>query len=237
MSDRPPFDNDGSGRSPVFDRLVRMFFRRPEQESIMPPPAFQPLPPIEHLLAHVQPAVDAGYLDRDEIVERAKDIAGEEGFLLTNEKIEAIVDERLAEHAARQAGWPAITDNDRLDAASMKLESEGIVVRGNFTCCGSCGITEIWEEIELAKKAGILVKGYAFYHSQDVEGVAEGEHLRLSYGSTEAGDAPSIAIAKRIVEILRDEGLTVHWNGTFMQRIGIDLEWRKRRDHPAASSI
>ena len=30
------------------------------------------------------------------------------------------------------------------------LEAEGVIARQNFTCCGSCGAIEIWDEIEEA---------------------------------------------------------------------------------------
>jgi len=195
------------------------------------------LPDVEHVLAHVQPAVDAGFMDRAEIVELAREVAQEEDLAISLDQIQRMVDERLVDHASRQASWPAITDNDRLEAASRKLETSGILVRENFTCCGTCGSYEIWDEIAKAKKSGSSVRGYAFYHSQDADGAAEGGRLHLSYGSTEEGEDASVAIASQIEAALRAEGLTVNWNGTIGQRIGIDLEWRRRRPIMAASTI
>lgn len=181
------------------------------------------------LLGQIQPAVDAGFADRDDLIELANDILGDEGFLFTREQIDGIVDERLADHAARQEGWVGMTDNDRLAIAFDRLESEGLIVRENFTCCGTCGSYEIRGEIQKAAAAGYEVKGHAFYHSQDAEGAAEGQRLHLSYGSVDDGDAAGVAIGERIAAVLREEGLDVQWDGTIARRIGIDMEWRRRR--------
>ena len=54
----------------------------------------------------------------------------------------------VTELTQEQATWPALTDYDRLKAALDTLETEGIVTRENFTCCGTCGAAEIGAEIE-----------------------------------------------------------------------------------------
>ena len=35
----------------------------------------------------------------------------------------------------------------RVDEALAALEAEGVISRQNFSCCGSCGSSEIWDEI------------------------------------------------------------------------------------------
>lgn len=221
----------------VLSRLLKALTGRAEPKSANNPFGAEPLPPLEHLLEHVQPAVDGGFAGRDDIIELASDVTGEENLPFTREEIASIIDERLAEHAARQAGWPAVTDNDRLETAFADLEGRGIVVRQNFTCCGSCGSYEIWDEIARHEEGGAKARGYAFYHSQDAEGAAGGERLHLSYGSVEEGDEASVAIAEEIATALRAAGLDVTWNGAITQRIGVDMEWRRRRPNAASSDM
>lgn len=128
-----------------------------------------------------------------------------------------------------QASWPTPTDCDRLDAAFAALEQGGIVCRQHFSCCGTCGAAEIWDEIDTARGAGLDVRGYAFYHVQDTEAAVEGYGLYLNYGAVEDDEAPALAIAHEIVTTLEQHGLRVHWDGQWSRRISISLDWKRRR--------
>lgn len=130
----------------------------------------------------------------------------------------------LAAHLAEQATWPAITDCDRLDAAFAALEASGIVCRQNFSCCGTCGAYEIWDEAAALEAAGTPVRGYAFYHVQDTESAVRGYGLYLNYGAAAEGEAAALAIAGEIVAALQQRGLRVDWNGQWSRRIGVALD-------------
>ncbi|GAB5348481.1 hypothetical protein TMRO357_02149 [Alteriqipengyuania sp. 357] len=140
----------------------------------------------------------------------------------------AMLPELLAERRAEQAVWPETTDCDRLDAAFAALETDGIVSRQNFSCCGSCGSYEIWDEMAAVKDAGGPTRGYAFYHMQDTESAADGGRLNLNYGAAEEGETASLQVAAEIVAKLEEHGLETHWNGSLDQRIGISLDWKRR---------
>lgn len=198
-----------------------------------PCPAKNPAPsydPVAALRDLVRRDVAGGFYDDDAILTNANDVFEEElPRPLLRVEASAALRAALADHRAAEQAWSDSTDCDRLDAAFDALEAEGIVARQNFTCCSTCGASEIWDEIEAAQEEGISVDGYAFFHMQDTESAVEGHGLYLNYGACEQDEDAAIAIGHRIVEQLEAHGLTVGWDGRWDQRISVALEWRKRR--------
>ncbi|HEU5109794.1 MAG TPA: hypothetical protein VFT95_14725 [Micromonosporaceae bacterium] len=188
---------------------------------------------------YVDIEVAGGYADREEIIEDAVELAMDEaldaGERLGGEAIRSIaaelVDRALSAHAERQASWPAVTDCDRLTAAFTELERSGIVARENFSCCTTCGVHEIGEEVE---RLDGVARGYTFFHEQDTEGAAEAGHpVFLSYGATRAGGGDPLAVGHEVVATLRRHGLDPHWNGDLARKIEVPLDWKRRRTVPA----
>jgi len=177
----------------------------------------------------VRREVRQGFASFDEIIERVADQVEDEGVGVSRKAIGQATTAAFTRQRAEEATWPFPTDCDRLDLAFHALEQEGIVGRQNFACCLNCGIAEIRDEIEAAKKQGQPV-GYVFYHMQDTEHAAEDGNLHLAYGSVEEGDKAAKAIGGRVVEALRREGLDVEWDGDSKNRILVrGLQWRRRR--------
>lgn len=173
--------------------------------------------------------VQAGFMSREEIVDAALDYVDAAGNPDLRRIAERTTDEALERHSSAQATWTETTDCDRLDAAFAALEVDGVISRQDFTCCGTCGSAEIWDQIEDAKSAGRPARGYAFYHQQDTESAVEGDGVYLNYGACEEGDDASLAIAREIVSKLNEHGLETHWDGKLSRRINVSLDWRKRR--------
>jgi hypothetical protein len=192
-----------------------------------PAPSYDPVAALRDL---VRRDVAGGFFDDDAVLTNANDVFEEE-LPRTLLRIEASAALRaaLAEHRAAEQNWSGMTDCDRLDAAFAALEADGVVARQNFTCCGTCGASEIWDEIEEAQGDGLAVRGYVFFHMQDTESAVEGHGLYLNYGACEQGEDAAIAVGHHIVEQLEAHGLTVAWDGQMEQRIGVTLEWKKRR--------
>ena len=185
---------------------------------------------IDWLRESIRCDVATGFYDEDAILTHAVD-AFEEEFEPATLRREAqrLLREALAEHKQAQRGWPARTDCDRLDDAFAALEAKGVISRQHFTCCGTCGSTEIWDEIDAVHKAGRPTRGYAFYHVQDTERAAEGGGLYLNYGACDEGEEAALAVAKDIVTHLEAHGLRTEWDGSWDQRIAVSLEWKRRR--------
>lgn len=175
--------------------------------------------------------VAAGYAPADAIVDEAVEV-------FTDSSIDpgalrgaaaAITERSLAGHLDEQAGWPATTDCDRLDAAFAELDTIGIVARQHFSCCGTCGAQEIHDVIDQVEKAGQVARGFTFFHIQDTEHAVAGESLYLSYGSADLDKTASVAIGHEVVEVLQRHGLAPLWNGRHAHRIALPLTWRRRR--------
>jgi hypothetical protein len=192
-------------------------------------PAYGEADLLEDVRRHVARSVASGFARPDEIVEDAVAVFEDEAdeALLTATARKALAD-ALAARMVEQATWPAVTDCDRLDAAFAALEAEGVIARHDFTCCGTCGSAEIWDEMRAVRDAGGPVTGYAFYHRQDTERAADGEGLYLAYGAVEEGDAAAVAVGRRIMAGLRAQGLAPECDGRIERRIALPLDWKRR---------
>lgn len=199
-------------------------------------------------------AVVPGFVNRSEAVEHVRDLYG----LESNDKRPAeAVDAVWAARKAEEAGWTGESDYERLAAAFADLDTQGLVARMNFTCCNTCGTTEIDDE---RTPADDVVPGkypfpewaYTFFHQQDAERLAEEPTtLFLTYSSfrpaaeidaevlqkARTGDAKAKAqvttetdtlVGQRVADTLRAHGLDVNWSGSPTQRISISVgAWRK----------
>lgn len=185
---------------------------------------------LDEVHGYIRGQVAAGFASADAIVEAAGDIFGDEADpAVLNHHIRRFIREAIAEHMIEQASWPAVTDCDRLDRAFAELEAGGIICRQNFSCCGTCGASEIWDEITTVEDAGRPARGYAFYHVQDTESAVDGYGIYLNYGSVEDGEAAALIVAHEIVAVLGRHGLKVEWDGQWSRRIGVSLDWKRRR--------
>ncbi len=182
---------------------------------------------------YAQGLVQGGFKSREDIIEEVEDYAGDTSPDLLELPLTEMIDSLLEAHYEEQKTWGE-TDCDRLDRAFAALEKRGIVARQDFSCCGTCGHYEIWEEMTEESR------GYTFYHMQDTDSAAEGYGLYLSYGANAESDEDNqamIKIAWEIVAVLREHGLTVDWDGSPYRRIKIsDLDWKRRRQPPNQQS-
>lgn len=190
---------------------------------------------LEQLENFIWRLVAAGYETPEEIMQAAEDYLADD---LDPRQIQLasgpMLQRALAAHAEDEATWPILTDCDKLDAAFAALERKGVIARQNFSCCGNCGSTEIWGEIDAARDAGDPAHGYAFFHMQDTERAADGDGLYLNYGAVDEGEAAALAVGHEIVGELEAKGLQTDWNGSWDQRIAVSLDWKRRRTRPTS---
>jgi hypothetical protein len=186
---------------------------------------------VEYMRKIIRREVAAGFDAADRIAEAAVEVASSEGVepkaLLA--LAEQFTRETLAGHYSAQAEWPDRTDCDRLDEAFAELEDRGIVCRQNFSCCMTCGSGEIWDEMRATEEAGRRVRGYAFFHTQDTDSAVECGGLYLAFGATDDGEAAAVAVAREIVEVLNTHRLKTDWDGSAQYRIGVTIDWKRRR--------
>ena len=192
-----------------------------------------PLEPgdIDDLREYVRVQVTAGFAPVPAVVAEA--VAAFADTTLDPEAVReaasALAAEAVATQLADQESWPETTDNDRLDAAFVTLEASGIVARQHFSCCGTCGATDIVDEMDRVAKNGATVRGYTFFHVQDTEHAVDGESLYLSFGVPDGDKDAALAVGHEVVDALRNQGLHPAWNGRHANRIGLPLVWQRRR--------
>lgn len=210
----------------------RLFGKRaaPRPEAALAPPATPLAEKTEWVRDQIRRDVASGFYDEDAILTNASDAFADD---LSPDELrplaQKLLRQALAEQRAAERLWPDETDCDRLDAAFAALEESGVIARQNFSCCGNCGATEIWDEVRAAEDAGGAARGYAFYHMQDTESAVDGGGLYLNYGACDEGEDAALAVAREIVAELEAHGLETRWDGSWDQRIGVALDWKRRR--------
>lgn len=208
----------------------------------------------EQLLADARERIRSGFLDRDDLagwVAGGHDLAEDDPRPLR--AAAQAWDERLAE----QAGWTGESDYDRLAAAFADLEASGVLARMNFTCCNTCGTTEIDDERTPDHDAPegaypFREWAYTFFHSQDAERLADAPaDLFLTYSSfrpaadvdpdlmarARAGEQEAreqvvrhtdATVGRIVVDALAAHGLAPDWSGDPTRRIAVPItDWRK----------
>lgn len=98
------------------------------------------------------------------------------------------------------------TIRSKTQAAYKVLRKAGYVCRSNFWCCQGCGGSVLATDYDDPDK-------YIFWHQQDTESAENGGELYLAWD----GNGWEIAYA------LREQGLTIHWDGTSANRIAVGL--------------
>src|SRR5881394_768506 len=89
---------------------------------------------FDDLHEFVQLQVAAGYLPSAVIVDEAVEIFADLMVdpASTRAAATAVADRAMAAHRAAQAGWPSVTDCDRLDAAFAELDGAGVLARQHY---------------------------------------------------------------------------------------------------------
>ena len=187
---------------------------------------------IEYASEMTRQQVRGGYETRDDIVDSVFNILEHDSMTLS--EVKELVDTEINSLKEEQVHWPSETDYDRLVAGLKALDAQGIVARENFTCCGTCGTAEIWDEIDTVKASGKDVRGYVFFHQQGTEHAVEGYGINFSYGSAveNATEEQEIAIAQALADEMRSRGFKVDWNGKLSMCVMVELDWKRRwTDH------
>jgi hypothetical protein len=197
-------------------------------------------PALQQLDETISLWVRAGFGTRDDIVRSAiwiaRNFPGKRKY--SDEQLrphaERLFDQRLVELLERQKGWPALTDNDRLDAAFAELEGAGLVARqcfGDDVTDAGAGLT--CEAAPEAREAGREVRGYVFYSEQDTAQAVQTGELGLVCGPIPEPEenyrAAADGIARAVAEVLRRHGLSAQVAPDSAGVVLVTLDWMRRR--------
>ncbi|MFE5732785.1 DUF6891 domain-containing protein [Streptomyces sp. NPDC056528] len=178
----------------------------------------------EELERRVREVLAGGYASRDRLAELA------EGYLVTEDRrpvsraqAQALVDRLWLERVEEQAAWRGETDPERLTRAFAALEESGITARENFTCCRTCGQSEIGGE------GGPDARGFVYFHTQCTDSAAAGQGLMLLYGGFDGSSETTAAVGREVVAALAAAGLPTEWDGDPGRAVTVTpLDWRRR---------
>ena len=141
--------------------------------------------------------------------------------------------EKYSAHQRESASWKHPTDFERLANAFDELIKEGIICLHKAGYTRSDGEEDCMEVIEKLKQSGIQVRGFCYYHTQDLMRAVDPEscNLWLGFGSSTHNDGEAIVVAKDIIQKLNEHGFETSWAGTVDQRIKIrHIDWKKIPD-------
>ncbi len=178
----------------------------------------------EELETRVREVLAGGYASRAELAELAEEyLATEDRRPVSRGQAQALADRLWLERVAEQASWQGETDPERLTLAFTALQEAGITARENFSCCRSCGQSEIGGE------GGPDARGFVYFHSQCTDSAAAGHGLTLLYGGFDGSSESTAAIGHEIMAALEAVGLHVRWDRDPGWSITVTpLDWRRR---------
>ncbi|NEC09645.1 hypothetical protein [Streptomyces sp. SID7909] len=193
-------------------------------------PEPEPVPELaEEIRAQLEPRVRVllrgGYETVGTLTEAAEEYLVEDGVRpVSRDQARELVERLWLERVAEQRGWAdEVTDPDRLERAFARLDRSGITARENFTCCRSCGMSEI------GAAGREDARGFVFFHGQGAEHAAAGHGLALYYGGFQDSPERTAAVGREVAAALGEAGLTVEWDGSPDKAIELTgLDWRKR---------
>jgi len=123
--------------------------------------------------------------------------------------------------------WPEQTACDRLNNAFDAMRAENIAAIQNAGYTMSDGFTEVSEMLHQIGRDGI--RGYCFYHGQDLERAVCGEGLMLAFGDLEDTLNGKIEIGKIVVGVMQENGFKVEWDQDSEKRISTSpFKWQRR---------
>ncbi|EEH06690.1 conserved hypothetical protein [Histoplasma capsulatum G186AR] len=160
-----------------------------------------------------------------EVLEYDKNITSKEAKSLARQIVIPLWNQQLA----AQQSWPQDerTIAEKFAAAFESLDkNHRIPARMNFTCCRTCGVSEIGMDRDEEDAVG-----YAFFHEQTTQCFVQypGATVMVYYGTFPGRGAECLDVANTVVRALEREGLSVKWSGDTAKAIEVDCdEWRKR---------
>jgi hypothetical protein len=111
-----------------------------------------------------------------------------------------------------------VTPRELVAEAFYDLETAGLVAHTNASCCNTCALAEVIDEMDELKSEGTVPVGYAFYSENDADRW-QGSSLFVSFGGRD--DKTDIEVGWMVVAALKRRGLTVEWTGSVARKIDV----------------
>ena len=125
--------------------------------------------------------------------------------------------------------WKSPTDIERLIAAFDELCDQNIIALHNAGYTTSDGEYEVVDVERKLQDNGIVSDGYCFYHEQDLSRAIakEDPSLYIAFQKVDnEDDAVTIAVGKKVVDVLKKHQFEVDWNESPTSKILIpNFKW------------
>ena len=108
-----------------------------------------------------------------------------------------------------------LTFKQLLNSAFKTFDKVGIVAKQDFTCCLTCGNSEIDNHFRPDSV------GYTFYSAQDYEDLRMNDNVYLAFSSWDGNEEKSKEVGFIIKKHLESHELNVDWNGDVRIRIRV----------------
>lgn len=178
----------------------------------------------DHVLEAIRTWVWSGFYTAGQVNEMIDDILDED---VNEPLVRGAVEPEFEKKQVAEAVWPEVTDCDRLDQVFAELNKSGIISLQNAGYTMSDGHDDVDEALSQRQRED--VRGYCFYHEQDVERAMAGDGLMLAFGDLDAEDSQKAEIGKTVRAALEREGFAVEWDGDPNHRVGIPaFDWKRR---------
>jgi hypothetical protein len=178
----------------------------------------------EYLADRIRVMVWSGFDSLSDVREMLEDCAEDDA---DKQMLEEFAKSEFRAKREAEATWPPVTDCTRLDAAFDALNGMGIIALHNAGYTISDGISDVAEV--LAESDRDKVKGYCFYHEQDVERAINAHGLSLAYGDIEDTAEGKRAVGELVKAELERQGFVVEWDGDPEVRIDLPrIVWQRR---------
>lgn len=168
----------------------------------------------------------SGFHDRDDVREMIEDVVEDD---TDPDVVEAMIEPAFEKKREAEVHWPTTTACDRLDNVFKHLHEDGICALSYTGYEMSDGHADVTEAVAGAPEGHY--HGYCFYHGQDVERAIDGHGLMIAFGELDNDPDLGLEVGHRVVDALRDAGLTVTWDETMESRIDLPaFGWQRRFD-------
>jgi hypothetical protein len=178
----------------------------------------------EEIEADIRVRVWSGFHALPDVLTMLEDYDGSD---VERKRLEQFARSEFQAKRAAEATWPPVTDCDRLDEAFDSLNSMGIIALHNAGYTMSDGLSDVSEA--LANSEADKIRGYCFYHEQDVGRAVDGYGLNIAYGDIADTASGKREIGQLVKTELERHGFTVNWDGNPETRLDIrQISWKRR---------
>jgi hypothetical protein len=179
----------------------------------------------EYILGLIKTHVWSGFYSEEDVYQMIEDVLDENADV---ELLRAAVRPEFRRKRQAEVTWPTTTDCDRLDDAFAELNGDRFIALHNTGMTMSDGHADVDQPLKARGRSGI--KGYCFYHGQDLERAVNGGGLWIAFGDLDGITEQKKAVGEQIKACLERHRFDAEWSGDPERRLAIPkLDWKRRR--------